>query len=111
DNMDLDVDVFEMLQIARDGVAFDGEEADLGLHGKTVRYDAGTEFLIVPDDLIEVERNLLLGFEANDVADLLFLDRRQLDEPCQAALAGNADRDSVAAQRVARQELLQRLTD
>src|SRR5205085_1138607 len=41
--------------------------------------------------------------------DLLLLDRRQLDEAGQAALAGHADADDVAPDLVAREELLQRL--
>src|SRR5262249_9399072 len=37
------------------------------------------------------------------------LDRRQFDEACQAALAGNADGDQVPLEAVPRQELLQGL--
>ncbi len=70
---------------------------------------AGAELLVVPDDLIEVERNLLLGLEPDDVGDLLFLDGRQLDETGQTALTGHADGHDVAAEGVARQELVERL--
>ena len=41
--------------------------------------------------------------------DLLLLDRRQLDEPHQPALAGDTDGDLVLANRVAVEEFLQRL--
>ena len=58
---------------------------------------AGADLLVVPDDLVEGEGDLLLGLEVDDVGDLLFLDRRQLDEAGQAALAGHADGDDVAA--------------
>src|SRR5208282_4756124 len=45
----------------------------------------------------------------DDVADLFFLDGRQLDEACQTALARNANGDDVRADVVARQELFHRL--
>ena len=70
---------------------------------------AGADLLVVPDDLVERERDLLLGLELDDVGDLLLFDRRQLDEAGQAGLAGDADGDLVALDRVAREELLQRL--
>ena len=94
---------------AVDHVALHGEQADLGLHGEAVGHVAGADLLVVPDDLVEREGNLLLGLEPDDVGDLLFLDRRQLDEAGQAALAGDADGDQVALERVAREELLERL--
>ena len=109
DDVDLDVDVLEVLQVAVDHVALDGEQADLGLHGEAVGDDAGADLLEVPDDLVQGEGDLLLGLEADDVGDLLFLDGRQLDEAGQAALAGHADGDHVALEGVARQELLQGL--
>ena len=103
--MDLDADVLEVLQVAVDHVALHGEQADLGLHGEAVGDVAGADLLVVPDDLVEVERDLLLGLEVDDVGDLLLFDGRQLDEAGQAALAGHADGDDVAAEGVARQEL------
>ncbi len=66
---------------------------------------------IVPDHLVEAEGDLLLGLEADDVGDLAFLDRRQLDETRQAALPRHADGHDVAAQIVARQERLQGVAD
>ena len=107
--MDLDVDVLEVGQRAADLVALHGEQADLGLHREAVGNFAGADLLEVPDDLVEREGDLLLGLEPHDVADLLLLDRRQLDEPRQAALAGDADGDEVALDVVAGEELLQRL--
>src|SRR5205085_1036578 len=70
---------------------------------------AGADLLEVPDDLVEVEGDLLLGLEADDLADLSLLDGGQLDEAGQAALPGDADGDHVAPQAVARQKLLQSL--
>ena len=58
-------------------------------------------------DFIEREWDLLLGFELDDVADLLLFDRRQLDKARQARLAGHAHGDLVALGRVAREELFQ----
>ena len=108
-DVDVHVDVLEVLQVAIDHVALHGEQADLGLHREAVGDDAGVELLVVPDDLVEVEGDLLFGLEANDVADLLLFDGRQLDEAGQTALSGDGDGDDVAADLVARQELLQRL--
>ena len=53
--------------------------------------------LVVPDHVVERERNLLPGFVLDDVGNLLRFDRRQLDEPRQAALPGHRDGDRVAA--------------
>jgi hypothetical protein len=65
--------------------------------------------LVVPDDLVERERDLLLRLELDDVDDLLLFDRRQLDEPGEAGLAGDAHGDDVALGRVPGEELLQGL--
>ncbi len=109
DEVHFNVDFLEVLEIAVDHVALHGEQAYFRLHREAVGYGAGSDLLIIPDDLVQIERNLLLRFKANDVADLLFLDRGQLDEARQAALAGHADGHLVAAQRIAGQELFQRL--
>jgi len=58
---------------------------------------------------VSSEKPLLPGFVLDDVRNLLGLDRRQLDEPRQTALAGNAYRNAVPADGVARQECLQGL--
>src|SRR5579871_939312 len=104
--MDIDVDILEMLQIAAHHVALHGEQTNLRFHRETIGDDAGADLLIIPDDLFEIKRNLLFRLEANDVGDLLFLDGRQLDEAGQAALSRDADGHDVAAQVVARQELI-----
>src|SRR5262249_54257153 len=57
---------------------------------------------------VERERNLLLGFETNDVSDFLFFDGREFDKPGQAALTGDADGDDIATEDVSGQELFQR---
>src|SRR5579884_1185001 len=107
-DMDIDVDIFEVLQIAANHVALHGEQTDLRLHSEAVGHSAGADLLIIPDDLIEIEGDLLLGLEANDVGDFLFLNGRQLDEASQTALSGNADRHNIAAQVIARQEFVER---
>ena len=84
----LDVDVLEVLQVAKDHVALHGEQADLRAHGKPVGDFAGAQFLKVPDDFIERERNLLLGLETDDVGNLRLLDGRQLDEARQPLWPG-----------------------
>ena len=96
-DVDFDVDVLEVLQVAIDHVPLHGEQADLGLHGEAVGHRAGADLLEIPDHLVQRERNLLLGLEADDVGDLLLFDGRQLDEASQAALTGNADRNVVPA--------------
>ena len=60
--MDLDADFLEVLQIAVDHVALHGEQADFRLD-EAVGQLADAELLVVPDDLVEVERDLLLGLE------------------------------------------------
>ena len=107
--MDLDVDLAEVLQIAADDVPLDGEQADFRLHREAVGHGAGTDLLVIPNDFFKRERNLLPGFEADNVVDLLFFNRRQLDEPGQATLAGHGDDDDISLEGVTRQKLLQRL--
>src|SRR5262249_22446646 len=63
----------------------------------------------IPDDFIEVERDLLLGLELDDIGDLLLLDRRQLDESGQTTLARDAHGNQIALDTVARKKLFQRL--
>ena len=88
-------------------VALHREQADFRFDRVAFVF-AADERLVVPDDVFERERNLLPGFVLDDVRNLLALDRRQLDEPRQAALAGNGDRHAVARHVVARDELLER---
>ena len=102
--------VFERLECAGHLVALHREQADFRLDRVAFVF-AADERLVVPDDVFERERNLLPGFVLDDVGNLLALDRRQLDEPRQAALAGNRDRHAVARHVVARDELLERFAD
>ena len=89
---------------------------DVGsLHRKNadfhVRAVGVMECLPPPDDVIDGERNLLLGLEPYDVGDLLRLDRRKFDESREATLARNGYTHLRAGHVVSRQELLQRLAN
>ena len=90
-DVDFDVDVLELLDGPVDHVALHGEQADLGFEGHAVNDVPRAELLEIPDDFFERKRNLLLGLELDDVGDLLLIDRGQLDEAGQTALAGHAD--------------------
>ena len=107
--MDLDADFLELRNGARNHVAFHGEQADFRLQGQAVDDVAFVEPLIVPDDLLERKRDLLFRLELDDVGDLLFIDRGQLDEARQAALPGDADRDEVPLDLVPLQKLIERI--
>jgi hypothetical protein len=56
-------------------IGFDGDDDDFDLIGV-----AAIDELIVPDDLVNRVGDVLLGLEGDDLIDLLFADRRQLDE-------------------------------
>ena len=86
-DVDLDARLLEGLQGAEHGVALHGEQADLGLQGEALFLAAAAHPLVVPDHVVQVEGDLLPGLVADDVGDLLGLDRRQLDEPRQARSA------------------------
>ena len=111
DDVDLDAGLEERLQGAEDGVALHGEQADLRLQGEPLLLASAAHPLVVPDHVVQVEGDLLPGFVADDVGDLLGLDRRQLDEPRQARLPRHGDRHPVAQHRVPREELLQGIAD
>ena len=91
--------VFERLERPGHLVALHREQADFGLQREAFFLAAAGHLLVVPDHVFERERNLLPGFVLDDVGNLLRLDRRQLDEPRQAALARHGDRHAVARER------------
>ena len=110
DDVALDADRAVLRQVPGDHLALHGEQANFRLHREVVDDLAAGDLLVVPDDLVQGERDLLLGLELHDVGNLRFLDGRQLHEPCQAAgLPGDADGDDVVLDRVAREELFERL--
>ena len=73
DDVDLDAGLPEWLQGAEDGVALHGEQADLGLQGKPFLLAAAAHPLVVPNDVVQVEGDLLPGLVADDVGNLLRL--------------------------------------
>ncbi len=109
DDIDFDARVGEWLERAEHLLALHGEQADFGLQREAICLAAAGHLLIVPDDVFQREGDLLPRFVAHDVGNLFRLDRRQLDEPRQTALAGHRDRHPVALQLVARQKLPQRV--
>ena len=50
--------------------------------------------LVIPDDFVERERHVLLGFVLDDLGDLAGFDRRQLHELGEDMKSGGADVDS-----------------
>ncbi len=96
---------------AEDRVALHGEQADLGLQSKPFLLATPAHALVVPNDVVQVEGDLLPGLVTDDVGDFLGLDRRQLDEAGQPRLAGDRNGHPIAQHRVAREKLLQRLAD
>ena len=90
---------------ARDDlVALHCKQADFGLQREAFFDAAAGHLLIVPNHVFQLKGNLLLGFVFNDVGNFLRFDRRQFDEPRQAALTGNGDGHPIALDRVAREE-------
>jgi len=59
----------------------------------------------------ERRRDLLLGLEADDVGNLLPLDRRQRHEPGEAVLPGDGQGDGGAGEVLAGRQLQQRVAD
>ena len=88
-------------QVLVDDVALHGEQADFGLHRKPADGFATADLLEVPDDFVERKRDLLLRFKLHNVRDPLLFNGRQLHEPDQTALPGNADRHLVLTEWVA----------
>jgi len=106
---DVDVDVGRLERCQRLGhlLLLHGEDGDLGIDDEATFLDPAGEALPIPNHLIEWERDLLTGFVADDVRDLLGFDRRQLDELGQPRLPRNRDRHLVAAEFVAPDEVLE----
>ena len=70
-------------------------------------FSATAQGLIVPDDVIQIEGDLLACFVQDDFRNLLGFYRRELDESGKPVLARYRDGHSIAADVVARLELLQ----
>ncbi len=108
-DIDFDARGVEWFQRSRHLLALHGEQADLGFQGEPFFFAAARHALVVPNDVVQVKRDLLPRFIFDDVGNFLRFDRRQLDKPRQPVLTGRRNRNAVAFDLVARKKLLQRL--
>ena len=92
-------------------ITLHGEQADLGLQHESAFFHTTAHRLVIPDDVIQVERDLLASLIADDLSHLAAFDRRQLDELRQRALPGNADGNQVPVNLVPLKKCLHRLAD
>ena len=84
------------------------EQTDFGVERDPV--DLGTtHLLIVPDHVIQLERDLLLRFILDDVRNLLRIHWRWLEKTSQPSLARYRHRYLVALNLISREELLDRV--
>ncbi len=101
DDFDLDPRRPIRLQRAEHLFALHRKQANFRLQRKSLDLLATTtKRLVVPDHVVEVEGNLLTGLIADNLGNLLGLDRRQLDEPRQPILPRHRNRHAVAADAV-----------
>ena len=93
--------------MSADVLLLDREDADFRIDDVPFGDFTAAQQLIVPGDVVEFERNLLVGLELDDVRDLLAFDRRQLDHPCEPSLARHREVNRLLIDVVARKELLE----
>ena len=67
--------------------------------------------MVVPDDLLERKRNVLLGFVLNDLSDFAGVNRGQFDEFGENVETRRANVDVPGFDPLLRQEFLKRLLD
>ena len=110
DEVDFESRVEKRLQRLEHLLAFHREQADLGIeHVAAVLVDTSGDLLEVPNDIVEIKRDLLLRLVLDDLGNLVRLDRRQVDEPRQGGRAGQADRHPRPVHVVVLDERLDRL--
>ena len=109
DNVQLDSRVLERLDGAEHLFAFHREQADLGFEREAVHFGAAAHLLVVPDHVVQIERDLLARLVFHNVRNLLGVDRGRLEELGQPALTGNRNGHLVALHVVSAQKLLQRV--
>ena len=80
------------------------EEADFRPQHEAAFLDTATERLVIPNHVFQRERNLLLGFVADDLVHSTGFHGGELNESGQRRLTGNADGDQVPFGLVARQK-------
>ena len=112
DDLDLDSRRPVGLQRPEHLFALHRKQSDFRLQCKSLDLlTAAAKRLVVPDHIGKVEGNLLAGFIADNLWNLLGLDRRQLDEPRQPILPRHRNRHAVAPHAVPRLKLLQGVVD
>ena len=94
DEINFDTDFVERFERTVDLIPLHGEQADLGFENETLGLAATAHALVVPDDVVQIERDLLLRFIFDNVGDLLRLDWRKLDETRETILSRYGDRDN-----------------
>ena len=103
--MDLDPNIFEIAQLTENNVPFHCKKADFGVDRHPVDHHSRTDLLEVPNDLVKGKRNLLLGFEFNNVRNLVFGNRRKFHGSKKARLAGDGNTNHVPFDRISREKL------
>ena len=103
DLVHLDVGGVKRSQLAVRLFAFHRKQSDFAVGDKPALLDVAGHQLVIPNDVVQIERDLLPGFVADDVADLFDFDRRRFEKLGQSALARHTDHDAAADAVVALQ--------
>jgi hypothetical protein len=85
-DLHVQIDIGEVLDVRVDQLAAHREDADFN-----IRRCGRLKKLVAPLHVVQGEGNLLDGLEADDLGNLLGLDRRQLDEAGKTGNAADAD--------------------
>ena len=110
DEIDFESRVEKRLQSLEHLLTFHREQADLGIeHVAAVFVDTSGDLLEVPDDIVEIKRDLLLRLVLDNLGDFVRFDRRQVDEPRQGGGARQANRHPRPVHVVILDEPLDRL--
>ena len=96
DNLHFFVVVNKWLQSVIDQLSLHREQPDFCLEHKAALFDAATDRLIIPDHVVQIERNLLPCFIFHDLSHLAGFNWWQLDELRQRTLTGHADCNQIA---------------
>jgi len=97
--------------LAIDHLAFHREQADLAFQRVPFLDHAARHHLEIPDDVAQIEGDLLFGLISHQVGDLLHLDGRWLEKSRQTGLPRHAHANLVAAGVIAFAKLGQRFGD
>ena len=100
----------QRFESAENGVAFHREQPHFAFQCKSIRDVATGHQLVIPNNIFQIEWDLLFGFVLNDVWDFFQFNRRWFEELGQAALARHAERDAALLEIVAANEGLECFT-